>query len=284
MSEIAAHLEHLIREPFLAGGRWLGECSSTNDLLLAEQTPTPYLLGTDVQTAGRGRPGKTWLSGPGALTFSIAVSAADVLAKRELIDLYDASPGEGVSSLAVGVAVCEAIERLTCGASFQLASNGPTQSGSSSPYQDSGVPQVKWPNDILIGGRKVAGILIETRGDRTVIGVGLNVNNDPPSGLEATSLKAAFGVEQSLPIVLSTLVFRLLDEGLRWDDEILGALRGHDALFGQQVVVSSPTGDNAIGTATGITSRGELIVDDQFVTSGSVRVVDEARSIGVELR
>ena len=242
-------LAPLLDSDLLAGGRWLAECESTNTLLLTEDMPTPYLLGADNQTAGRGRPGKSWSGGLGCLTFSLAVSDADVRTARELIELHEASPVVGVSSLAVGAAVCEAVNRM-------LPGRGE-------------LPMVKWPNDVLVGGRKLAGVLVERRGERTVIGVGLNVSNEPPAG--GTSLKAAYGVAPAMDVVLASLVFRLLDEGLRWDDEILGMVRARDALFGREITVSGP--DEAVGTAHGITSRGELIVEGRFVSTGSVHLV-----------
>ena len=262
MPDLPFAVKTLIKTGFLAGGRWVPECESTNTVLLAEDTPTPFLLGTDNQTAGRGRPGKTWVGGPGCLTFSVAVSAADVAKKRDLIDPHDASPVDGVSSLAVGAAVCEAIDRL-----------------STHRHEPA---QVKWPNDVLIEGKKVAGVLIETRGDRTVIGVGLNVSGDPPAGLNATTLEAAFGVAPTPAVVLPAVVFRLLDEGLRWDDEVLGYLRGRDALFGRRITVgdASPCEDGQpssfITTAHGLSSRGELITEDRFLTGGTVGLLEDA--------
>ena len=262
MTDLPFAVQTLTETGLLAGGRWLPECESTNTALLAEETPTPFLLGATNQTAGRGRPGKTWVGGPGCLTFSVAVSAADVARRREPIELHDASSVEGVSSLAVGAAVAAAIDRLT------THRHDP--------------PEVKWPNDVLIEGKKVAGVLIETRGGRTVIGVGLNVSGAPPAGLGATTLEAAFGRDPDPALVLTTLAHRLLDEGLRWDDEVLGYLRGRDALFGRRITVgqASPAADDEptsfITTAHGLSSRGELITEGRFLTGGTVAIVDAA--------
>ena len=126
----------------------LAECESTNTLLLerAERgAPSGSVLVTDLQTAGRGSRGRSWLASPEAsLTFSL---------------LWRFPGGiEGLSglSLAVGVAVVQALE--ACGAS--------------------GV-QLKWPNDILYGEAKLGGILIELQCDsgsaQAVIGIGLNL-------------------------------------------------------------------------------------------------------------
>jgi len=131
----------------------VAETGSTNADLLArlEELNSPLLLAAETQTAGRGRAGRAWHSAPGAaLTFSLAWR-------------FDRSlPELAGLPLAVGVALAETLAQL--GADAQL----------------------KWPNDVLKEGRKLAGILIET-GARAkgqplptwaVIGIGLNLSID----------------------------------------------------------------------------------------------------------
>ena len=123
------------------------ETGSTNADLLARapQLTAPLLLVAEHQTAGRGRAGRSWLSAPGhSLTFSLAWRFADGL--RGLAGL----------PLAVGVALAETLGRL--GQSVQL----------------------KWPNDVLKDGDKLAGILVETQAMPdgaawTVVGIGVNL-------------------------------------------------------------------------------------------------------------
>ncbi len=128
--------------------RWVEECASTNSALLEappENDGRVYVLVATRQSAGRGRRGRQWLAWPGAsLTFSALWRfAPDALAPAGL-------------SLAVGLAVARALEKL-------------------------GTPAVtlKWPNDVLVHGRKVAGILVEVSPERgalmAVIGIGLNL-------------------------------------------------------------------------------------------------------------
>jgi BirA family biotin operon repressor/biotin-[acetyl-CoA-carboxylase] ligase len=126
----------------------VAECDSTNTLLTAraDASPSGTVLIAERQTAGRGRLGRQWHAEPDAsLTFSL---------------LYKIPRGQMPSglSLAVGVAVAEALHEL-------------------------GVAdvQLKWPNDILRGGRKVGGILIELAASNAVIGIGLNLRL--PAGL-----------------------------------------------------------------------------------------------------
>ena len=126
----------------------VAETGSTNADLLArlDRLSSPLLRVADNQTAGRGRAGRSWLSEPGAaLMFSLAWRFQGPLHRMSGLPM------------AVGVALAETIASL-------------------------GVPvQIKWPNDLLRDGSKLAGILVETQADRTdgtiwaVIGVGLNL-------------------------------------------------------------------------------------------------------------
>ena len=127
------------------------ELASTNSqaLLRADQpeTQTPLLVLAESQTAGRGRGAHHWWSTTGSLTFSLLTGLEKALAERT-----------SLLSLTVGLAVCQAIERLA-------------------PAADVGL---KWPNDVCLSGRKLAGILIELpvcEPPRVVLGVGINVNN-----------------------------------------------------------------------------------------------------------
>jgi len=129
--------------------RVVARCGSTNAVLLEERATGPLLLAAEAQTAGRGRRGRRWRSAPGAgATFSI------------LRRMRCAPAALSGLSLAVGVACARALRAL--GASET---------------------QVKWPNDLVVHGAKLGGILIETRvgaGETVaVIGIGINCRNDP---------------------------------------------------------------------------------------------------------
>src|SRR5882672_5073771 len=130
--------------------RSVERCASTNSVLLAEKgLARPVLLLADEQTAGRGRRGRRWHSAPGAgLTFSLAVALRRPL--RELAAL----------PLVAGVAVARALHSL-------------------------GVARaaLKWPNDLVVDGAKLGGILVETRmqggASLAVIGIGINFETEP---------------------------------------------------------------------------------------------------------
>ena len=120
--------------------------------------------------------------------------------------------------------------------------------------------QIKWPNDVWIGGRKVAGILVEGRPQEgwAVLGIGLNVTTDEfPPELEATSL-ALEGRPLSVPATLAA-VLASLDAWLpRPIEEVLAAWRTRDALLGRPVRWANGSKE---GTAAGVDSSGALIVE-----------------------
>ncbi len=149
----------------------LTECDSTNSRLLADLPPDDgrvHVLAADVQTSGRGRRGRAWKSWPGAsLTFSALWRFAP-----------DAPVPAGLS-LVAGLAVARALEELGV----------------------EGV-QLKWPNDVLVHGRKLAGILVELTPGRgrvpaAVVGIGINLQLPPDADVEyatgVTDLAACLG-------------------------------------------------------------------------------------------
>jgi BirA family biotin operon repressor/biotin-[acetyl-CoA-carboxylase] ligase len=191
--------------------------------------PHGTLVTADEQSAGRGRQGRAWTAPPGS-----AVLMSLIL--RDLDERHALLP------LAAAVAVCEAV-------GSDLA------------------PMVKWPNDVWIDRRKVAGILIEGRPQEgwAVLGIGLNVTTDsfPPNLAEiATSLRLA-GYDSTPSAVLPAVVVALD----RWlgapPDAVLEAWRSRDALRGERVRWA-----DGEGIADGIDDSGALRVrtDDGPVT------------------
>ena len=196
--------------------------------LAASGAPGGLVVTAGEQSAGRGRQGRTWFAPPGtALLYSALLRP---LGDRPLLPL------------AVPLAVCDAAEAL---ASVSCS--------------------VKWPNDVWVGERKLAGVLIESRaGDHgwAVIGVGLNVavrRGDFPTELAqtATSLLAEGAGRPSVPAALAALNVALS----RWIDapepEVLAAFRARDALSGRRVAWHEGE-----GVVAGIDDLGHLLVDD----------------------
>jgi BirA family transcriptional regulator, biotin operon repressor / biotin---[acetyl-CoA-carboxylase] ligase len=229
---------------------------STNADLLARATASPdtpegQVLVAEEQTAGRGRLGRSWTSVPGAsLTFSVLLRPASVPPGRR-----------GWLPLLAGVAVASAVRSVAEG----------------DGGDGGGVRAVlKWPNDVLVGDRKVAGILAEQSPDASavVIGVGINVATSAdalplsPSGLPATSLLVE-GASVSRETLLLSILGRLESwyAAFRADPDptrtgLLDAYRSLCATLGQTVRVELPVGRVLAGTATDIDSDGRLLIEE----------------------
>lgn len=185
------------------------------------------------QTAGRGRRGRTWLSPKGGLYLSLILyPTIDLLPYLIMI-----------SSLAV----VKAIENI-CGLK----------------------PQIKWPNDVLIKGRKVCGILIESaiRGERVdyaIIGIGLNINLDPSLFPEispsATSLSQELGQEVSYLSVVKSLLEELerLYLGLKSGEDIYAEWRAKLETLGRRVKVIGE-GVEEEGVVEDVSKEGSLLL------------------------
>lgn len=188
--------------------------------------PHGTLVTAGEQTAGRGRQGRSWVAPPGS-----AVLMSLVL--REL------EPGVALAPLAAAVAVCEAAE-------------------ASAPSVEC---RVKWPNDVWVQGRKLAGILIEGRPQEgwAVLGIGLNVTaTELPEELReiATSLARETASASPSPAQVLARLVAALDRRLAAPPaDVLAAWRARDALLGREV----RWGDGA-GTAAGIDDDGSLLV------------------------
>jgi BirA family transcriptional regulator, biotin operon repressor / biotin---[acetyl-CoA-carboxylase] ligase len=211
--------------------RHFRQVGSTNTVAreMAEAgAPNGTVVTADEQTAGRGRQGRTWTAAPGsALLFSAIVRP---LAKRHPL-----------LPLAVPLAVCETAERLRPGVECK----------------------VKWPNDVHLDGRKLAGILIEARPQEewAVLGIGLNLTiaeDEFPEELRdtATSLFADGGAPNGVAAAARVALSEALDRWVEADTgTILAAWRARDTLLGREV-----SWERGSGVAEGIDERGFLLV------------------------
>jgi BirA family biotin operon repressor/biotin-[acetyl-CoA-carboxylase] ligase len=220
----------------------LGETESTNDigrLLAGAGVPEGAVVVADRQTRGRGRLGRAWLSPAGGLWCSVLLRPQT-----------GASPG--LLSLAVGVAVAEALEE------FSRAPVG-----------------LRWPNDVVVDGGKLCGILMEASGRAVVAGIGVNlvaVSLPEEEGRRAVSLQEIAGRPFSRDHVLAAVLDRLG----RWYDtwraggtEVTAAWRRRDAFSGMPLAVTLP-GTVLEGTALPIDDDGALRLR---LSSGEVRRV-----------
>jgi len=196
--------------------------------LAEDGAPHGTLVTADEQTAGRGRQGRSWSAPAGsAVLMSVVVR--------------DLAPGaEALLPLTAAVAACEGVDAA---AAVRC--------------------EIKWPNDVWLEGRKLAGILVEGRPAEgwAVVGIGINVSArlaDLPDELRstATSLASAGRSGARSDEVLSAVVLAL-DRRLGTPaPELLDAWRGRDALHGERVTWSGGT-----GVAAGVDESGALIVE-----------------------
>lgn len=224
--------------PFGRPHRHFRRTDSTNARakeMAAAGAPSGLVVTADEQHSGRGRQGRSWFAPPGtALLYSALLRP---LGRHRLLPL------------AVPLAVCETAESLA-------------------PVRC----HVKWPNDVWIAGRKLAGVLIESRLEPdgegwVVIGVGINVAVPPgafPEELAGTAASLhpdGLGGAPPGPRLPEALV--ALNAALgRWlaapDDQVLASFRERDALSGRRISWDEGA---ASGTAAGIDDSGHLLVE-----------------------
>jgi BirA family transcriptional regulator, biotin operon repressor / biotin---[acetyl-CoA-carboxylase] ligase len=238
----------------------LDEVTSTNDVartLAEEGAPHGTAVLADRQTAGRGRQGRSWHSPPGVgIWLSLVLRPAHLCA--ELL------------SLRVGLAAARAL----------------------TPFASPAELTLKWPNDLLVGGRKLGGVLCEAAWEgqnaRFVIaGVGVNAlqeADDFPEEIRgvATSLAEVAGAAPERLAAAGALASALAGlhglERARLDPAELRELEGRDALKGRRVSVES-AGGSLEGIALGISTEGALRLREpggrvHAVAAGSVRLAD----------
>jgi BirA family biotin operon repressor/biotin-[acetyl-CoA-carboxylase] ligase len=228
---------------------WYPEVGSTNDIAgaLAERDADEGLVViADRQTAGRGRLGRSWASPPGA---GIYVSVV----------LRPSSSAAMLLTIAAGVAVAEGIASAT---------------GLS--------PQVKWPNDVQVGGRKLAGILAEGAVGHVVLGVGINVQPAAyPADVaaRATSIETELGRPVDRGLVLAECLAALASHYRELQNDcgrlVVDAWRRRAApMLGRRVEWES-AGQRLTGVAENIDDDGALIVE---VGAGGARARVKIRS------
>jgi BirA family biotin operon repressor/biotin-[acetyl-CoA-carboxylase] ligase len=226
--------------------------ASTNDELraLAENGAQDGLVLLAMeQTAGRGRRGATWFSPPGdSLAFSILLRPEEPKALWPRL------------ALAAGLSVAVAVESF-----------GPAAG-------------IKWPNDVWIGRRKVAGILVEAGRDFAIVGIGLNVNSTAfPAEVAgiATSLKLETGVDHRREEVLAVIIrnFARSSRQIGGDfDYLLNSIRQRCVLTGHNVSLGTSNGPRH-GKVEGIATGGELLLRtesgvDALMQADEVRILD----------
>ena len=237
-------LQSLVSDTFLQSVVHLSETDSTNsravDRLTAEDPVlSPCLIYAENQTAGRGRGANQWWSADGSLTFSIIVDFDKIAFSVEHRPLLP---------LLTGMAILQASQSLLPDSEFAL----------------------KWPNDVFLSGRKLAGILIEVPSQsshQAVIGVGLNVNNrfaNAPEDLQITgiALSDISEMDYNRFEVLRTFIhcFEDLVKSFAAGKSFLDQWPRHCLLTGKQVTLQ--TGSTEVtGLCQGVDITGALLLD-----------------------
>jgi BirA family biotin operon repressor/biotin-[acetyl-CoA-carboxylase] ligase len=224
----------------LGGIRYFDTIGSTNDEALswaAQGAPDLSLIIADEQTSGRGRMDRKWFTPPhSALAMSLILRPTTI---------ERAHPSRTIGLLALSLA--ESLLKLGL------------------------VPQIKWPNDVLLSSRKVAGILVESTWTgkelgALVLGMGVNVLNAsaPPADqllFPATSVETELGH----PIERAELLKSIITKVLAWrpnlgTDVFLKTWEENLAFRGQQVQVEGRSGEPVIGELLGLESDGSLLL------------------------
>lgn len=216
------------------------EAASTNDeaaRLAAEGAPDGIVVWAHRQTAGRGRRGRGWVPVEGNLYFSVLM--------RPQVPLAQAAALSFVAAVAMGDAVAGYLS-------------------------DPGRVAHKWPNDVLVGGAKIAGILLEASGgargaaDWVVVGCGVNVAGHPDiAGLVAADLAAESGLDLTAGTVLPVVLNALREWRQRWEtagiapvrDAWLARARG----LGEDIIVRLPQ-EEVRGRFEGLDDGGALLL------------------------
>jgi len=232
----------------------IGSTNTAAMAAAADGAPEGTVFLAEEQTAGRGRGANSWQS-PQSTGIYCSAILRPALPPSEVL----------VLSLAAGLAVQAAIQQV-----------------------DSRVhPDLKWPNDVLIDGKKVCGILTEMNAEVTrvrylVVGIGINVNQSSfPKDLPATSLRLATGSEWSRVELAAALLksldreYRNLMQGPNARESILRRFSENSSWVNGKDVRIEENGSAFEGTTAGLDQRGFLQVrtakGTQTVLSGTVR-------------
>jgi BirA family transcriptional regulator, biotin operon repressor / biotin---[acetyl-CoA-carboxylase] ligase len=234
---------------------WFSRLRSTNDhaasLRKRGELFAPAMVLTGRQIAGRGRGSNNWWSGDGSITVTFAFAVDQHLAPYHI-------------PLIAGLAVRAAAAEMSGNDDVQL----------------------KWPNDLLHGGKKLAGLLCERAHNADLIGVGLNVNVDSskvPASLrkQVTSLKTIAGRELDMTAVVCSVASHLHRRlSHRHEQSFAAVVREYDrhhALLDRRVIVQNAGDEPVSGKCEGLDAMGRLLIRDRRtlhrVIAGSVQVI-----------
>lgn len=214
----------------------LEQTGSTNVDLIArlaakERIPEGHWLLAKRQTSGRGRQGREWFDGAGNFMGSTIVTTSAQ------------NPPVHTLALVSGLAVYEAVSAL---------------------LPDPSLLNLKWPNDVMLGGVKLAGILLETSGDFVVVGIGVNLKAAPQLPDRQTTALAHVMPPPELDDFAQRLAKCFDVELERWRNFGLEALirRWLSCAYpvGTSISVHDPSGETLLGKFDGLDKSGSLLL------------------------
>lgn len=236
----------------------VAETESTNADLVRrldarEHVPEGYWLRAVRQTAGRGRRGREWVASEGNLTCSTVVN------------LRAGDPS--VHSLAFVAAL--AVHDVIAG---ELAALDAALEERSLPVEARCI--LKWPNDVLVDGAKISGVLLERAGDHVVAGIGINVTSAPQVPGKQTLALRALGSSVDVETVLERLSARFASRLIQWRGDGLGTVladwQRRASPLGTPLLVMLDEEGTVAGAFAGLEPDGALRLR---LADGSLRVI-----------
>jgi BirA family transcriptional regulator, biotin operon repressor / biotin---[acetyl-CoA-carboxylase] ligase len=215
----------------------------------------PLWVTARAQSAGRGRRGRTWISEPGNLYASLL--------------LGDPSPSECAAELSfvAAVAVHDAVAECAISLASRLT--------------------LKWPNDVLINGKKIAGILIEGEGSAVAVGTGINCVRHPNETAYPASDLAAEGASVPVEVLFLRLSATMMRRLKQWDrgagfEAIRGDWLARAAGLGGPIRIALPDGERS-GRFETVDARGRLVLRlpdgaIETITAGDVSALTPERT------
>ena len=209
------------------------ESTNTEALELGKIAPDewPVLVLTENQTAGRGRDDNRWESGQGSLTFTLALNRKS---EPQILPT--------LLSIAAGLSIHDAL--------LELSGDLPVR--------------LKWPNDVYVGDKKIAGVLIESNKKTNAVGIGINVSNQNVLN-SATTLTSEAKGDIELQTVLITVVknfFRVLKTAQTSPVDLVQSCQSKMLHF-QKMISIFTDNQTVTGINTGLGESGELLVQSE---------------------
>ncbi|MBC7771976.1 MAG: hypothetical protein H7210_05740 [Pyrinomonadaceae bacterium] len=292
--------------------QWTGRVASTSGTPHSQEEAAgagvefgPRVIVASMQTAGVGQRGRAWCSPRGGLWCTYVVPWREPLARGEL-----SGASVGTLGIRIGLACVRTIEEVLRTSRADRSNPGPAMRACDATPAP--VPMLKLPNDVLVGGKKILGVLTEvvagprdgsemvglhTSGNRVrsaaqrpqcvLIGVGINANVEmselaPEVAPDATSLRLLIGRETDLKLLLDVLTRNLLAmlDTRSMDPATLDAVSARLHGCGHSVCIRIASGESVTGSLVGVNDDGQVVVQrdggrqvGMLVTSGrSIRV------------